>query len=216
MPRSTTGFHLPCLPSFRNAEMAAGHTNSSIAKLPMDGAPKRRHVRWQWTVAIGRRHAVDHLRRFRHHGAYHDGPAVDFISYWARSPADPRRTCGTILRLCNSSCDGSNGQANRPSRASFSPLSSTVSFLRCAIRPAKVLVRLWSMAGDNGCRVHRRFRRVAPLPYSLAHPSVLTNMLIGQNGFLTSAIFVTGANLLDKRPFLAGGHPSACWSSSPS
>ena len=47
-------------------------------------------------------------------------------------------------------------------------------------------------------------RRVADLPFTLGHPSVLMNGLIGQNGLLTCPIFVTGAFLLRKRPFLAG------------
>ena len=49
-------------------------------------------------------------------------------------------------------------------------------------------------------------RRVADLPFTLGHPSVLMNGLIGQNGLLTCPIFVTGAFLLRKRPFLAEGH----------
>ena len=47
-------------------------------------------------------------------------------------------------------------------------------------------------------------RRVAPLPYALSHPAVLTNGLLGQNGFLVTAIFVGGASLLRQRPLLAG------------
>ena len=48
------------------------------------------------------------------------------------------------------------------------------------------------------------FRRIAPLPFSLAHPAVLLNAMIGQNGFLTSAIFVMGAARLEPAPFTAG------------
>jgi hypothetical protein len=47
-------------------------------------------------------------------------------------------------------------------------------------------------------------RRFCPLPYALAHPSVLSNSLIGQNAFLTSAIFIGGAELLARRPYIAG------------
>ncbi len=47
-------------------------------------------------------------------------------------------------------------------------------------------------------------RRVVDVPYSLSHPSVLMNGLIGQNGFLTAAIFTGGVSLLRKRPFVAG------------
>jgi hypothetical protein len=47
-------------------------------------------------------------------------------------------------------------------------------------------------------------RRIAGLPFTLGHPSVLMNGLIGQNGLLTCPIFVTGALMLRQRPFLAG------------
>ena len=47
-------------------------------------------------------------------------------------------------------------------------------------------------------------RGVADLPFTLGHPSVLMNGLIGQNGLVTCPIFVTGAFMLRQRPFLAG------------
>ena len=47
-------------------------------------------------------------------------------------------------------------------------------------------------------------RRIArpELPY--AHPAVLSNAMTGQNGFLTSAIFIGGTSLLESRPYVAG------------
>lgn len=47
-------------------------------------------------------------------------------------------------------------------------------------------------------------RSVAPFPYALAHPSVLANALIGQNGFLTSAIIISGTASLRRRPLISG------------
>jgi hypothetical protein len=47
-------------------------------------------------------------------------------------------------------------------------------------------------------------RRAADLPFALGHPSVLMNGLIGQNGLLTCPIFVAGAFVLRRQPFLAG------------
>ncbi|HEX8412735.1 MAG TPA: glycosyltransferase family 87 protein, partial [Sphingomicrobium sp.] len=46
--------------------------------------------------------------------------------------------------------------------------------------------------------------RVAPMPYTLAHPSALQTVLIGQNGFLTSSILVLGTAMLRTRPLTAG------------
>jgi hypothetical protein len=42
------------------------------------------------------------------------------------------------------------------------------------------------------------------MPYAMAHPSVLANFLIGQNGFLTTSIMAGGLHLLAKRPFMGG------------
>lgn len=47
-------------------------------------------------------------------------------------------------------------------------------------------------------------RGIAPLAYRLAHPQALANALIGQNGFLTTAIFIAGMRALERRPLLAG------------
>ena len=49
------------------------------------------------------------------------------------------------------------------------------------------------------------FRRIAPWPYTFAHPANFSNALVGQNGLLTSAIFAGGFTLLDRRPWIAGG-----------
>jgi hypothetical protein len=46
--------------------------------------------------------------------------------------------------------------------------------------------------------------RKGALPYAMAHPSVLANFLIGQNGFLTTSIMTAGLRTLTSRP-LAGG-----------
>jgi hypothetical protein len=47
-------------------------------------------------------------------------------------------------------------------------------------------------------------RRVAPLPYAMAMPPAYLNLLIGQNGFLMSGIFIWGASLVETNPWLGG------------
>jgi hypothetical protein len=47
-------------------------------------------------------------------------------------------------------------------------------------------------------------RRIAPLPYAFAIPAGYVNLLIGQTGFLTSAIFIAGLLLVEASPWLAG------------
>jgi hypothetical protein len=47
-------------------------------------------------------------------------------------------------------------------------------------------------------------RRVAPLPYSLSNPAAHANALIGQNGLLTTGIFLLGSGGINARPFVSG------------
>jgi hypothetical protein len=47
-------------------------------------------------------------------------------------------------------------------------------------------------------------RKIAPLPYSLAHPAVLVNTWIGQNGFLTTGVFALGLGAFERSAFAAG------------
>lgn len=41
-------------------------------------------------------------------------------------------------------------------------------------------------------------------PFAMSHPSVLSNVMIGQNGFLTASLFSGGITLLSRRPWLGG------------
>jgi hypothetical protein len=47
-------------------------------------------------------------------------------------------------------------------------------------------------------------RRVAPLPYVLANPPVLTSAMIGQSSLLTGGILIFGLTLVGSAPFAAG------------
>jgi hypothetical protein len=47
-------------------------------------------------------------------------------------------------------------------------------------------------------------RHFAPLPYAFAMPAAYLNLLIGQNGFLTSGIFISGVTVIETNPWLAG------------
>jgi hypothetical protein len=42
------------------------------------------------------------------------------------------------------------------------------------------------------------------LPFALSHPGVMANFLIGQNGFLTSSIFIAGTKALERSSFFGG------------
>ncbi len=47
-------------------------------------------------------------------------------------------------------------------------------------------------------------RTIAAIELPYAHPAVLANAMTGQNGFLTSGLFIAGTSLLGTRPFTAG------------
>lgn len=135
--------------------------------------------------------------------AYREGPVVDFISYWA---AARLTLAGNPALSYDFAAHHAMEATVRPLGRLEMPFSYPPPFL-FFVAPFGLLpfwAGLASWLAITGAIYVAAFRRVAPLPYSLAHPSALTNMLIGQNGFLTSAIFVTGTNLLDKRPVLAG------------
>ncbi|WP_051531890.1 glycosyltransferase family 87 protein [Sphingomonas sp. URHD0057] len=65
-------------------------------------------------------------------------------------------------------------------------------------------IGIFPWVGITGALYVWACRRAAPMPYALIHPAALVNALIGQNGFLTSAIFIGGTSLLSTRPWLAG------------
>jgi hypothetical protein len=46
--------------------------------------------------------------------------------------------------------------------------------------------------------------RRGALPYAMSHPAVLTNVLIGQNGFITGALFIGGLRTLRRNALLGG------------
>jgi alpha-1,2-mannosyltransferase len=47
-------------------------------------------------------------------------------------------------------------------------------------------------------------RALVSARFAFAHPAALVNTIIGQNGFLTSAIFLSGVSLVARRPFVGG------------
>lgn len=46
--------------------------------------------------------------------------------------------------------------------------------------------------------------RRGALPYAFSHPAFLTNVLIGQNGFITASLFIGGLEMLRRKPWLGG------------
>jgi len=75
------------------------------------------------------------------------------------------------------------------------------------VTPFSILPHVWGFAAwivVTAALYVVVLRRTAELPQVVGHPSVLLNGLIGQNAFLTAAIFAGGVALLHRRPFAGG------------
>lgn len=71
-----------------------------------------------------------------------------------------------------------------------------------ALTPYGVAFVLW--VGSTLALYLWQARRLAPTALVAAQPAVLINLLIGQNGFLTSGLLLGGADRLSRSPFTAG------------
>ena len=128
--------------------------------------------------------------------------AADFLSYWAAARLAVEGTPGlaydiAVHRALELSIGDPRGMLPFPYPPPF--LLVLIPFGLIAYPPAfaawvAITVALYLIAS----------RGVAPLAYRLAHPQALANALIGQNGFLTSAIFIAGTRALERQPLLGG------------
>jgi hypothetical protein len=127
---------------------------------------------------------------------------TDYLSYWAAGK----------LTLGGDPAAAYDVVRHRAMEATVTRLSGLLPFpypppFLALVTPFSLLPYHWGFAAwvlFTGAVYVAGTRRVADLPVALAHPSVLMNGLIGQNGLLTCPIFVTGAMLLRRRPFVAG------------
>ena len=133
---------------------------------------------------------------------YSTRQAADFLSYWAAAK----------LVLDGAPAHAYDIAAHRAMELSVAPIDGLLPFpylppFLLLLVPFGLLSFASAFASwlllTGGLYV-AAVRRTAPLPYSLAHPAALANILIGQNGFLTASLFIGGTALLDRRPFLGG------------
>lgn len=167
------------------------------------GAGARPMVRVGWTVSTAFAALTAALVIYGAWRTWHGAANLDFVSFWAAgrlalegAPASAYDI--TIHRAVELASGGLNkGFMPFPYPPPF--LFFVIPFALVPFFPAFIAwvsvtcgLYLWSC------------RRIAPPPYSLVHSAALVNALIGQNGFLTSAIFIIGTSLLATRPALAG------------
>jgi hypothetical protein len=133
----------------------------------------------------------------------YDPPALDFVSYWA---AGKLALMGNPAGSYNNVVHGAVEMTVSALAGSIQPFPYPPPFLLFvvpfALLPFTAAFAAWLMVTAG--LFYAVFRRIAPWPFTFALPAAQANALIGQNGFLTSAIFACGTALLDTRPFLAG------------
>lgn len=169
------------------------------------GSAKGTHspLRWHRTVAIALALILVIYAGFATFTTFRHGPAVDFISFWAAGRltlgGHPAAAYDIAVHKALELTVGTIGNSVLPF-----PYPPPFLFFVTPFSLLPYWLAFASWVAVTGAIYVTAFRRVAPLPYSLAHPAALMNALIGQNGLLTSAIFVAGVSRLDRRPLLAG------------
>lgn len=130
------------------------------------------------------------------------GPGVDFVSFWA---AGRLAISGTpalaydieVHRALELTVTKLRGLMTFPYPPPFLLLVSVF-----AVLPFWLAYVPWIL-GTVALYLASTRALVAPR-FALAHPAALVNTIIGQNGFLTTGIFVAGVALLIARPLLGG------------
>lgn len=130
------------------------------------------------------------------------GPAVDFASFWAAG----RLAAGGHASLAY------DLQAHRTVELTAAHMGGSMPFaypppflfavLPIGFTPFWLGYVCWVAA--TAALYFAATRAFVAARYAFAHPAALLNAMIGQNGLLTSAVFISGVRLLESRPFLAG------------
>jgi hypothetical protein len=127
---------------------------------------------------------------------------VDFLSYWAAAK----------LAVSGHAASAYDIAIHREVERGVSDLGGLLPFpypppfiLAVApfgVLPFNVAFPVWVIA--TGSLYFVAARRLASPRVVLAQPAVLVNGMIGQNGFLLSAVFIGGTGLLSTQPFVGG------------
>lgn len=173
---------------------------AAAAGIPVLSEPTQ--FRWHRTVAVGYAIVFVIIVAWTWVIVFTDQKASDFLSYWAaaRLAADATPALAydiTVHRALELSIADPEGLLPFPYPPPFLLL-----LLPLGLAPYWLAFALW-VASTVGLYLLVS-RGVAPLAYRLAHPQALANALIGQNGFLTTAMFVAGMRTLERQPLLGG------------
>ena len=159
-------------------------------------------IRWAPTTAMGLGALFVALSIWTWARNFSTPQMTDYLSYWAAGNL-------TLAGDPAAAYDVARHRAVEFTVAHFEgllPFPYPPPFL-LLVTPFSLLPYMWGLAAWVGITLAIYLlvtRRMVDVPYSLSHPSVLMNGLIGQNAFLTAAIFTGGVSILRKRPFVAG------------
>ena len=163
---------------------------------------QRSPFRWHRTVAIGYAIVFVIIMVWTWVIIFADQKASDFLSYWAAArlavEAAPALAYDiAVHRALELSVADPEGLLPFPYPPPF-----LLILIPLGLIPYWLAFALW--IATTATLYLLVSRGVAPLAYRLAHPQALANALIGQNGFLTTAIFIAGTRALERQPLLGG------------
>lgn len=129
--------------------------------------------------------------------------AMDFLSYWAASRL---ALTGHLTSVYTLEAHHALEETIAPIKNGWLPFAYPPPFLLIVaplgLAPFWLAFFIW--VAITAIIYAMVVGRKAALPYAMAHPSVLANFLIGQNGFLTTSIMAAGLRALAERPFVGG------------
>jgi alpha-1,2-mannosyltransferase len=128
--------------------------------------------------------------------------SIDFLSYWAAAK----------LVLSGHSAAAYDIDAHREVERAVVPIKGLLPFaypppflfLIAPFGLAPFWLSFLAWLASTAALYASVIRRQVSAPLAMAHPAVLANFLIGQNGFLTTSIMAAGMERLERRPFLGG------------
>lgn len=159
-------------------------------------------VRWGWVIAWSFAGLVIAYGVYGLWRNYNDPPGVDFVSFWAAGK----------LALAHKATLAYDIDAHRAVELTAGKVRGIMSFpyppptllffAPLSLLPFFPAFALW-VIGTCAFYIWAA-RNVAPPPQSLAIPSAIPNMVIGQNGLLFTGLFIVAAEAIERRPILAG------------
>jgi len=134
--------------------------------------------------------------------AYQSALAPDFVSYWAAAHLALNGDAASAYDIARHHAVEAQAAPNAGVLPFAYPPPFLLFLLPLGVLPFWVAFGAW-VAITAGLYVAAA-RRIVDVRFALAQAAAAANFVIGQNGFLTAAIFIWGGELLLSRPLLGG------------